>query len=132
MQNKNYGWPSAWENPLPQTVSQNSQNTFSVRENKEDSRGAEEAEHGTGSTLCMAWATVLDATEDFGRFRNIPVGSGHQALQDGDTSASIDTLQQAPKGMLTPGVCWIADLISIVVELCTVTAWQDSGQARKN
>lgn len=67
-------------------------------------------------------ATVLDTTEDFGRYRNTPVGSGHQALQDRDTSASTDTLQQASKGMLTLGVCWIADLISIVVELHTVPA----------
>lgn len=50
------------------------------------------------------------------------MGSGHQALQDRDTSASTDTLQQASKGMLTLGVCWIADLISIVVELHTVPA----------
>lgn len=88
---------------------------FSLRENKEDSRGAEEAEHRAGSNSLGHDRRLWEIQEH-------SCGLRSPSLTGRDTSASTDTLQRASKGMLTPGVCWIDDLISIVIELRMVSA----------
>lgn len=112
-QSKNHGWPSAWENPLLQTISQNSQNVFPLRGEREDSHGAEEAGCHSSGSLCVASAS-LGHDRRLWEIHELSVGSVHQAsLGRGHGYQHRDT-PAGSEGNTDTCVCWSASLISVV------------------